>query len=191
MSAGAIFVVLSAAVLGGAAVAHAEEAHPLGIGVAVGIPGEGSGPPVAGHNWPVAVTARWRLPLRPLPVDLSAAAGVGVPLAGEGLSGWLGLQAQREVLALGQGRALAVYACAGLRAGLVGPDYYARHSHVFVGYEYIYSGPWTVAPRLPVGTALALDHRRTEVYLEVIPELPLLPTVELRWGAALGVRLFF
>jgi hypothetical protein len=185
-------VLLVASVLWAGAAARAEEGLPrIGVGVAIGSPGEGSGPPIAGHNWPVALTVRWRLRRPELPVDLSIVGGAGIPIAGVGLSGWLGLQIGRQVVGRGARTSLSVYACPGLRAGLVGPDYYARHSHVLVGYEYIYSGPWTVAPRLPIGVAVEMSRGRAEVYAELLPELSLSPSVELLWGGTLGARFFF
>jgi hypothetical protein len=77
----------------------------------------------------------------------------------------------------------------GLRTGFVGTGYYARRSGVFVGYGYLYAGPWTVAPRLPIGIASAIG--RAEVFLEAVVEAPLMPTPELIFGGALGVRVRF
>ena len=58
---------------------------------------------------------------------------------------------------------------------------------MFVGYAYIYSGPWTIAPRLRAGLAVPIG-RGVEGFVEALVELPLAPSVELLPGAAVGVR---
>jgi len=70
--------------------------------------------------------------------------------------------------------------------GFGGPGYYARHSDVFVGYAYNYSGPWTVAPRLPVGVVVSLG--RAEAYVEALIEIPMLPSPQVLVGGGIGVR---
>jgi hypothetical protein len=156
-------------------------AGPLALGAFVGVPGEGSGPPIAGRHVPVGLTGRYALMWAPAGLETAITVGLGLPIATVGASMWSGLE-----LRLPFAEQLAVYAVPGLRTGFVGPGYYARHSGVFAGFGYIYSGPWTIAPRLPVGVAVTLG--RTVVYVEVLAEAPLLPGPELLFGGALGVR---
>jgi hypothetical protein len=159
--------------------AHAEPGD-ASLGLGIGIPGEGSGLPLGGHHVPIGVVARYEL-AGWRPVLPAVAAGIGVPMAGVGASLWLGLELRHPLLTR-----LMLYATPGLRTGFVGPGYYARHSDVFVGFDYIYSGPWTLAPRLPVGVAVPMG--RAELWFEALVEAPLLPGPELLVGGAFGVR---
>lgn len=149
----------------------------LALGVQLGNPGTGSGLAVAGTQLPFGLLARYARDGWP-----TLGGGVGTPVAGVGISGWLGAE-----LRVPLSPRFALIATPGLRAGLVGPGYYARHGHVFVGYAYNYAGPWTVAPRLPVGLAVALG--RAELFGEAFAEVPLWPAPELLLGAQLGVRI--
>ena len=162
----------------------ATEAHAdsFSLGTRIGAPGEGSGPPIGGRHIPIGVVARYELGLHG-----AVSAGLGVPIASVGASLWAGFELRVRPFARVQ--RLAIYAAPGLRTGFVGPGYYARHSHVFVGFEYIYAGPWTIAPRLPLGAAVSLG--RCDVFVEALAEAPLLPGPELLFGAALGARIAF
>lgn len=156
------------------------DAHPLSLGVAVGFPGEGSGIPMGDSRLPPQLIGHLRLS-----AHRAITTGVGAPMAGVGLSLWAGLELQiRPHTSIPW---LAVYATPGLRAGFVGPGYYARASNVFVGYSYIYSGPWTVAPRGTVG--IAANAGRVTLIVEALAEVPLMPSPDLRFGGAIGMRM--
>jgi hypothetical protein len=161
---------------------HAE----IWLGAFAGVPGDGSGAPVMDTHIPVGLSARgslgWSPTLFGAALDTSVIAGLGIPLAGVGASGWTGLELRLPVA-----RRVALTTAPGLRTGFVGPGYYARQSDVFVGNAYIHSGPWTIAPRLPLGVALAITGR-LEAFGELVAELPLWPSPELLIGGALGVR---
>ncbi|MEO7735168.1 MAG: hypothetical protein ABIY55_29710, partial [Kofleriaceae bacterium] len=161
---------------------HAE----VWLGAFAGVPGDGSGAPVMESHVPVGLSARrslgWSPTMFGAALETSALAGLGLPIAGVGASAWGGLE-----LRLPLARRVALTTAPGLRTGFVGPGYYARRSDVFVGYDYIHAGPWTIAPRLPLGLAVAITGR-LEAFGEVVAELPLLPSPELLLGGALGVR---
>lgn len=159
---------------------HADPA-PVALGVFVGAPGEGSGIPIGLHNLPAGVLARCALDDRDR-WSTALSGGLGLPVAGAGVSLWAAFELRYRLA-----RRLAAFGGAGLRTGFVGPGYYARHSNVFVGEAYIYSGPWTVAPRAELGVALPLG--RSEIVLGGIVELPLSPSPELELGAMLGYRI--
>ncbi len=169
---------MTRAILVALLVSHAVDAHAdsMAVGVQLGNPGTGSGVPIASTQLPFGLLVRYERPRWPV-----LSAGVGTPVAGVGISGWLGVELRLPVA-----RRVALIATPGLRAGLVGPGYYARHSHVFVGYAYNYSGPWTVAPRLPAGMAVRIG--RAEIFGEAFAEVPIWPSAELLVGAELGVR---
>jgi len=159
----------------------AVRADPLELGLQLGLPGHGSGVPLmAGEQFAFGVTGRLALApyrwARPA-IDLT----LGTPLAGAGLSLWGGLELRRTILPR-----LSAYTMAGLRAGFAGPLYYARHSDVFVGFAYIYSGPLTLGPHVPLGVAMTFG--RVNAYVEVFTEVPLLPTPQWLFGGAAGVR---
>ena len=78
-----------------------------------------------------------------------------------------------------------------MQLGFVGPGYYASHSHVFAGWEYIYSGPWAPGFRLPAGTAVVLADARFELFAEFLPVLVLVPTAHFDVGGAFGFRCYF
>lgn len=149
----------------------------LALGVQLGNPGTGSGIELAGTQLPFGLLARYDRAGWP-----ALSAGVGTPVAGVGISGWLGAELRAHLTPR-----LALIATPGLRTGLVGPGYYARHAHVFAGYAYNYAGPWTLAPRLPLGAAVTAG--RGELFGEVFAEVPLWPAPELLVGAQLGVRI--
>ena len=161
-----------------AAAAHAD---PLELGFQLGMPGHGSGVPVMeGQQLAFGLSARLPLPPRRWAtpaVDLT----LGTPIAGVGLSLWGGLELRREVAPW-----LSLYTMLGMRTGFAGPLYYARHSDVFVGYGYIYSGSWTIGPHVPLGVATTFG--RVNAYVEAFAEAPLLPSPQLLFGAAAGVR---
>ena len=58
---------------------------------------------------------------------------------------------------------------------------------MFVGFAYIHAGPWTIAPRLPIGVAVRAAGR-VELFGELVVEAPLMPSPELLLGGALGAR---
>jgi hypothetical protein len=153
----------------------------LALGLYIGAPGQGSGAPIGPYHVPGGIVARYELAAW-RDITPAIAGGLGTPIAGVGASAWAGLE-----LRIAPIRRLALYAAPGLRTGFVGPGYYARHSNVFVGYEYNYAGPWTVAPRLPIGIATPIG--RTEMYLEGVVEAPLWPSPEAIFGAGIGVRI--
>jgi hypothetical protein len=158
----------------------AAEPRNLAIGVYVGVPGEGSGAPIGGHHVPGGLIARYELSASG-DITTAISGGIGAPIAGVGASVWAGFELRTARIPH-----LALYATPGLRTGFVGPGYYARHSNVFVGYEYNYAGPWTIAPRLALGIAKPIG--RTELYVEGLVEAPLQPSPEAIFGAGFGVR---
>jgi len=154
---------------------------PLSLGGQLGGWGRGSGLGVmAGKQVGFAITARYALQPRDR-WQPALELAVGTPIPGVGISAWGGLELRRALV-----EHLAAYTMAGLRTGFVGPLYYARHSDVFAGYQYDYSGPITFGPHLPIGIALTFG--RVEAYLEGFVEIPLLPTPQVLLGGALGVR---
>lgn len=163
-----------------ACLAGAATAGPFALGLQVGVPGQGSGLPMGEAHLPGGLTGHYTLsPWRWVTPALGL--GVGTPIAGVGASLWGGLELRRDIAAQ-----FAAYVAPGLRTGFAGPGYYARHSDVFVGYAYNYSGPWTVAPRLPLG--LAASFGRVETYVEVLIEIPMLPSPQVLVGGGFGVR---
>lgn len=160
--------------------ASTAHAGPLALGIQIGVPGQGSGLPMGGAHVPGGLTGHYELaPWRWAAPALSI--GVGTPIAGVGASLWGGLELRRALTG-----ELALYITPGVRTGFAGPGYYARHSDVFAGYAYNYSGPWTVAPRLPLG--LVATFGRVETYVEVVLEIPMLPTPQVLPGGGFGVR---
>jgi hypothetical protein len=156
-------------------------ADPLELGLQLGLPGHGSGVPLmAGEQFAFGVTAR--VGLAPATwADRAIDVSIGTPIAGAGVSLWGGLELRRSITPR-----LAAYTIAGVRAGFAGPLYYARHSGVFVGFAYIYSGPLTIGPHVPLG--LATTFGRVNAYVEAFAEVPLLPSPQLMFGGAAGVR---
>jgi hypothetical protein len=159
--------------------AHAERGD-FSLGISIGVPGQGSGLPIGAQHLPGGLAARFELsPFgRVIP---AISGGAGSPIAGDGASIWAGVELRMVPI-----DHLAIYATPGARAGFVGTGYYARRSHVFVGYEYLYSGPWTIAPRLSIGVATPIS--RFEIFIEALSEAPLWPTPEILFGGALGFR---
>jgi hypothetical protein len=161
----------------------------LGIGVAVGLPGDGSGIPIASDgssHLPTTLLGRWRFD-----DHLGLSFGFGTPIAGEGFSGWLGADLSWPLYASPAGALnWRVYVSPGAQLGFVGDGYYATHSHVFVGWEYIYSGPVTPSLRLPVGTAVVFLRGRLELFVEALGVLSFLPTPNGTLGGALGARVY-
>ncbi len=163
--------------------------HRFGLGIELGVPGDGSGIPLQGYalHLPIALTARYWL------YDwLAIDGGIGVPIAGIGASLWA--DAAFCWFAIGHrasALSLSLFAAPGFRFGFVGVEYYAWKSHVFVGFGYLYSGPLTLAPHLSLGVQLGLAHGRVGVFAEAIPELSLLPSPEPLLGGVLGARYFF
>jgi hypothetical protein len=169
--------------------AHADDAVPawsvarLWLGIEVGVPGQGSGLPIHGEHVPGGIAARYVLAPWSL-VEPAIIAGIGPTVAGVGLGGWFGLELRHTLAGH-----LAITATPGVRTGFVGTLYYARRSDVFVGYDYLYGGPWTIAPRVAVGLATPIMRERLELYLDGFVEEPLLPTPQTLVGADLGIRI--
>ncbi|HEY4220382.1 MAG TPA: hypothetical protein VGO62_03550 [Myxococcota bacterium] len=179
-------MILAAAVV--LATLAAPAAGPLSLGLGVGAPGDGaSGIPIdALGAWHLgfAVLARYSLD-----DNLAIRAGFGIPVAGDGVSAWGDLELRTD-LDLAGAVVIAPYVAPGVQLGFTGPGYYARHSHVFVGYDYIYSGPLTPALRAPLGVSVrARSLAWLDVFLEVTPQLGILPSPDLALGGMVGVRL--
>ena len=172
---------LAAALTLGLAPAHGHAESPW-LGVFLGVPGDGSGAPVMNRHLPLGATARFPISLSPLELTTAITAGLGIPIAGVGASAWGGLDLRLPIAPR-----IALTTTPGIRTGFVGPGYYARHSDVFVGYDYIHAGPWTIAPRLPVGVAVRVT-RRAELFAELVVEAPVIPSPELLLGGAFGAR---
>jgi hypothetical protein len=192
MKACLVAIALLLGVGGRAAAEEAVDEHRLGLGLAVGTPGGGSGIPVelmggpAGMHLGAALTGRYRLG-----PSLAIDAGLGTPVAGDGARIWGGVElAHTLVASAGGGVRWWIYAAPGAELGFVGPGYYARHEQVFVGWEYIYSGPLTAGLRLPVGTAVTLLHERMDVFGEALPVLGFWPGPDLVVAGQFGVRFY-
>jgi hypothetical protein len=116
-------------------------------------------------------------------------AGLGLPQSGLGLSLWGGHELFARVA--GDQRAVAaleIYEDAGFSLGFAGPDYYARHEDVFVGYRYAIGGPLAVGVRLPLGLRVRWLRGAFDTYAESAPLVMLTPAVEALFELALGFR---
>jgi hypothetical protein len=76
----------------------------------------------------------------------------------------------------------------GFSIGFAGPDYYARHEDVFVGYRYAVGGPLAVGVRLPLGVRVRWLRGAFDTYAESAPLVMLTPAVEALFELALGFR---
>jgi hypothetical protein len=84
--------------------------------------------------------------------------------------------------------ALEVYLAPGLQLGFAGPDYYARRSNVFVGYDYAFGGSAAFALRLPVGVRFCWVQNLFDTYLEGNTLLAFTPSVESLFELSIGAR---
>ena len=189
-------VVLASCLVGViAAPCRADEEVPLrraSIGLQFGVldlPSGHLGIPVGGltedaAHLPVALVGRYEINRR-----FAANVGLGLPTGAMGLGGWIGFEfCVRLVADKHRWVALEVYEDSGLQLGFAGPDYYARHDHDFVGYDYAFAGPLAFALRLPAGVRASLWQNRTDVYVETVEVLALTPSVEALFELAIGAH---
>jgi hypothetical protein len=83
---------------------------------------------------------------------------------------------------------LELYHDPGVQLGFAGPDYFARHSHAFVGQLYAIQGPIAFALRYPAGVRLSWADARFDTYVEEIPIIALTPEVETFLQLGVGLR---
>jgi hypothetical protein len=137
-----------------------------------------------GYHLAMGIVGRWQMNER---VALNA--GVGLPQSGVGLSLWGGhelfARVARDDRAIA---ALEIYEDAGFALGFAGPDYYARHEDVFVGYRYAVGGPLAVGVRLALGLRVRWLQGAFDTYAESAPLVMLTPAVEALFELALGFR---
>jgi len=137
-----------------------------------------------GYHLAMGLVGRWQTSER-----TALNAGVGLPQGGLGLSLWVGhelfARLARDQRAIA---ALEIYEDAGFSVGFAGPDYYARHEGVFVGYRYAVGGPLAFGVRLPLGVRVKWLRGAFDTYVESAPLVMLAPAVEPLFELALGFR---
>ena len=138
-----------------------------------------------GYHLAAGVITRWEWSER-----MAFTLGVGLPQSGMGASLWLGHELYTGLLRSGRGNiAIELYEDAGLTLGFAGPDYYARHDDVFVGYGYAFGGPLAFGLRLPVGVRVRWLRGLFDTFVEPAPLLVLTPSVESLFELAIGFRI--
>jgi hypothetical protein len=155
------------------------------IGTPVGHLGIPFGTGAAPEHGAVELTFRWQSS-----AFSALTLGAGVPHSAMGLS----LRAGYEIFArVGADHAetvsLELYYDPGWQVGFAGPDYFARHSHVFVDYPYAVQGPVTLATRFAAGARLSWARGRFDTYAEEIPIIALTPRVEPLFELGIGLRI--
>ena len=115
--------------------------------------------------------------------------GFGLPTSSMGPAFWAGFEPFARLWADSR-RIFAVeaYLAPGLQLGFAGPDYYARHSNVFVGYDYAFGGPAAFALRLPIGVRFCWVQNRFDTYLEGNTLVVFTPSVESLFELSIGAR---
>jgi len=144
-------------------------------------------PSLAGSGISAELVGRYRLSSFAA-VDV----GFGLPHSAMGLSGWGAFEVFGTAVA-NQKRsvALELFQQVGFQVGRVGPDYFARHEDTFVGYGYVAAGPLGCALRLPAGINLRWAGGRLDSYTEVVPIVTLMPSREVLYTLASGIRYRF
>lgn len=147
----------------------------------LGIPSDGT---MEGYHLAAGIVARWRWS-----EHMALNAGIGLPHSGLGATAWLGQELFARVAQDRRGIArLELYEDAGFSAGFAGPDYYARHEDVFVGYRYAVGGPLALGLRVPAGLRVSWLRGSFDTYLEPTLQLMLTPSVEPLFELAIGIR---
>jgi len=137
-----------------------------------------------GYHLAAGLVARWRWT-----EHMALNAGVGLPHSGVGSSVWFGHELWVLVAGdRGGTAALELYEDAGFSLGFAGPDYYARHDDVFVGYRYAIGGPLAFGIRVPVGVRVQWLRGSFDTYVEPTPTLMVTPSVEPLFELAIGIR---
>jgi hypothetical protein len=137
-----------------------------------------------GYHLAIGFVGRWRVDDR-----MALNAGVGLPQSGVGLSVWVGHELFARLARDRRGiAALEVYEDAGVSLGFAGPDYYARHEDVFVGYGYAVGGPLAFGLRIPVGLRVTWMRGAFDTYAEPATLLMITPSVEALFELAVGFR---
>jgi hypothetical protein len=137
-----------------------------------------------GYHLAVGIVGRWQLSGR-----MAVNAGLGLPQSGLGLSLWAGHEIFARLASDRRGiAALEVYEDAGFSLGFAGPDYYARHENVFVGYGYAVGGPLAFGVRLPLGVRVKWLRGAFDTYAEPSTLLMVAPEVETLFELAVGFR---
>lgn len=136
------------------------------------------------YHLAIGIVGRWQTTDR-----MAFNAGIGLPQSGLGLSVWAGHELFARLAADRRGiAAVEVYEDAGLSLGFAGPDYYARHEDVFVGYRYAIGGPLAFGVRLPLGLRVKWLRGAFDTYAEPATLLMLTPSVEALFELAVGFR---
>lgn len=168
----------------------AADPHDWGIGLMVSVlshPGGHLGIPLP-DGTALATTLYAHYQLRP---RWLVTAGLGTP-SGLGAAIWIGVEPTLRLWASdNKSTTLELYVNPAAQLGFAGPDYYANHDNEFVGYAYSYSGPLTVAVRLPIGVRLRWLHDRFETSVELLEMPCFTPTIENIVAAQLGAGVRF
>jgi hypothetical protein len=85
--------------------------------------------------------------------------------------------------------AFELYGAPGLQLGFAGPDYYARRSNTWVGYDYAFGGAATFALRLPLGIRVCWAQNLFDTYLEAAEIVAFTPSVESLFELSVGARI--
>lgn len=135
----------------------------------------------------VEITLRWEASRH-----LALTGAVGLPHSSMGLGIRAGCELfarvfadRREIVSI------ELYHDPGLQLGFAGPDYTARHSHVFAGYPYAAEGPLAFALRVPAGLRLRWARGAFDTYVEEVPILAFTPSFEPFFEVGAGVRVRF
>jgi hypothetical protein len=116
--------------------------------------------------------------------------GMGLPTSASGPAFWGEFEFfwrlwadQRQVVAF------ELYGAPGLQLGFAGPDYYARRTNTWVGYEYAFGGSAAFGLRLPLGLRVCWAQNLFDTYLEAAEILALAPSVEGLFSLSVGARI--
>jgi hypothetical protein len=116
-------------------------------------------------------------------------AGFGLPTSAMGPAFWGTFELFARLLADPKRVfALELYGQAGLQLGFAGPDYYARRSNAWVGYDYAFGGSAALALRLPVGLRICWAQNLLDTYVEGAELLAFTPSVESLFELSVGLR---
>ena len=163
--------------------------HPWGIGLAVdplSLPDGHTGIPLAGdqsgYHLALGIEVRYQID-----DDSAVSVGLGLPASSAGASIWAGYERLAPLYVDGETLRIEFFVTPGLQLGFAGPDYFARQHNVFVGHEYVYSGPAAFALRFPSGIRFSMARSSFDVTASAVPQLVLTPSVELLFTVTIGL----